>query len=194
MSNYEPDEFDKLASERKLVGVHLKMQTKRKWWVWLLLVSLVALGLGVITVQVLDWYKGGSKHATTSVTTPTNTPSVVPSVAPSVAPSTAPAPAPTPEPKPDKAAAVRVLNGTGITGLAGAKQRVIQADGFTNLTIGNYRESNPEKTTVYYAQDNQKVTAVAVAKVLGLADTAVSQDTQLAKDGILVVLRQDVSH
>jgi hypothetical protein len=63
---------------------------------------------------------------------------------------------------------VLVLNAAGIGGLAGEQAQKLTAAGFTAVQTGNI-ESN-EDSTVYYASDEQLVTAQLVAQTLGLTE------------------------
>lgn len=87
----------------------------------------------------------------------------------------------------NKDAAVVVLNGTGVNGLAGGAVSKLQGDGFNNLRPDNAQGWQTEVTTVYFKPGNEG-TAKAVAKVLGV--NAVVESTDSVGD-ITVVLKSD---
>ena len=193
---YPEDEFDRLAQERVAVGAHRKANVKNKKWVALLAIVLITPALAWAFV-----YLGGAEtvqknvHAAPSVAAPTSaTPENTPTQA---SPDTgdekdekdAKAEV-TPEASADLTTEVRVLNGTSTTGLAAGKQDTLKAQGFSNVTADNYNGgSSPTVSTVYYANDSDKVTAEKVASVLGISDIVQNASAVAGGKGIVVVLR-----
>ncbi|HLS04502.1 MAG TPA: LytR C-terminal domain-containing protein [Actinomycetales bacterium] len=94
---------------------------------------------------------------------------------------------PEPEAPPvNREVAVRVLNATGISGLAGIGAERVQADGFASVVADNYTGGGTRpQSVVKYSQEDLKPTAEQVAQVLGIGD--VVEDPE-AGDGIIVEL------
>lgn len=68
----------------------------------------------------------------------------------------------------DRSAAVRVLNNSMVSGLAGDTAEELGNKGWTNTATGNYAGSNIANTTVYYGDSSSdKEAAEAVADDLG---------------------------
>ncbi|MET8650026.1 LytR C-terminal domain-containing protein [Nocardia aurea] len=81
-------------------------------------------------------------------------------------------PATTPAPPPaaavDRTVPVRVLNNSVVAGLASRTASQLQADGWTNVSSGNYASGNIAKTTVYYGDSpGEREAALAIAQELG---------------------------
>ncbi|WP_109529002.1 MULTISPECIES: LytR C-terminal domain-containing protein [Nocardia] len=81
-------------------------------------------------------------------------------------------PATTPPPPPaaavDRTVPVRVLNNSVVAGLASRTASQLQADGWTNVSSGNYASGNIAKTTVYYGDSpGEREAALAIAQELG---------------------------
>ena len=81
---------------------------------------------------------------------------------------------------------VTVLNAANVSGLAASQSKKLEAGGFTKVTPTNGSGTGVKATTVFYATDAQKVTADAVAQLLGI--TTVTKSPTQAKSGITVVL------
>jgi hypothetical protein len=88
----------------------------------------------------------------------------------------------------DLAASVRVLNDTAPGGEAGRGASALSDAGFTTTTAGNYPgDSGLTATSVWYT-DGYRDTALAVAKVLGIPDDRVIENT--TTQGVInVILR-----
>ncbi|MEV0711436.1 LytR C-terminal domain-containing protein [Nocardia aurea] len=94
-------------------------------------------------------------ETTTATTAPTTT----------AAPTT---PAPPPAAAVDRTVPVRVLNNSVVAGLASRTASQLQADGWTNVSSGNYASGNIAKTTVYYGDSpGEREAALAIAQELG---------------------------
>lgn len=87
----------------------------------------------------------------------------------------------------NKAAAVQVLNGTGVNGLAGGAVGKLQAAGFSNLAPDNAVGWQTEVSTVYFKPGNE-ATAKEVATTLGIGN--VLESDQSTGD-VTVVLKGD---
>ncbi|WP_216917339.1 LytR C-terminal domain-containing protein [Nocardia noduli] len=76
--------------------------------------------------------------------------------------------APPPAEALDRAVPVRVLNNSVVAGLASRTASQLQADGWTNVSSGNYANGNIAKTTVYYGDSpGEREAALAIAQQLG---------------------------
>lgn len=82
-----------------------------------------------------------------------------------------------------------MLNGAGVSGLAGRTQERLAGVGWTAVEAGNYQSAQPEVSTVYYANADLADEAQAIADELGI--TPVSELGDIAS--ITVVLRSDFS-
>lgn len=189
MSEYPPDEFDQLASAGGPVGVHRpKAGVGAKIAApFIVFVLAGALAWGV------SWYlwtqSGGEGPPPLGpIATPTITLTEVTGVPEEPTASATPTASPSPSetaPPIDLATPVAVLNGAGISGLAGAQAEELTAAGFTSVTAGNLTGAKPAANTVRYTDPSQASTAAQVASVLGIA--AVEQGSTTA-GGIDVLL------
>ena len=92
-------------------------------------------------------------------------------------------------PAPDLAAAVTVFNAAKVSGLASETAARLTAAGYTAVATGNHDGAGVDGTTVFYADEPQRVTAEAVAAALGITKVQVSASE--AAEGIAVVLESD---
>lgn len=180
------------------MGVH----RKRKRILWAIAVPLlifIAAGVLAYGVVVYLWRAQGNEGippidnapratatATLAATTDaTESPTASPSV--SATPSVTPSPTPTVEPV-QFDAAVSVLNGAGIAGIAGTNQAKLESAGFTAATAGNVTGTKPSENTVRYSDVGLESTAAKVAEVLGISNI----ERGVVSDGdITVVLVTD---
>lgn len=204
--NYPKDEFDQLGANRAPQAVH---RAPRPWWrVWGPLIAVVILVpiLAFALIRALTSDDNteadptpttGSSASETAGAEETDGTSTEPSADASTEEST---PEPTEEestPEPteeatteaplDYATPVSVLNGAGVSGLAGRTQERLVAAGWTAVEAGNYQSGQPEVSTVYYANAELADAAAAVAAELGI--TPVTELADVAS--ITVVLRSD---
>jgi hypothetical protein len=94
------------------------------------------------------------------------------------------------DPEPDKTVKVTVLNNTGTSGLAKAGQAKLEGDGWNVVAIGDHKpRGSVPTTTVFYATEEQKVTAEAIAQAIGVG--GVEESSEIAGDDITVVLSTD---
>lgn len=185
--DYEPDEFDEIASQGGPVGVH---RAPRPWWTRLLppLIAAVLAGLVALVIVVVLWNQdivGPDANATPTVTvTPEPEPTPEPTVsATSVEPELSPSPEPelseeepeptqTEEPEPViiQDAQIHVRNGANIQGLAAEQQAVLEAAGYTNLEANNISSSliPGGANVVTYSDERLADTARDVAEALGI--------------------------
>ena len=88
----------------------------------------------------------------------------------------------------DLTAYVRVINDRGPAGEAARGQATLEAEGFTNVSAETFPGvSGVETNTVWYAEGNRD-TAEAVAAVLGIDETEITQQVLRSGD-VLVVIR-----
>ncbi|WP_088281542.1 LytR C-terminal domain-containing protein [Kineosporia sp. A_224] len=167
----------------------------------------VAVAVVVVGVVLLAWTLFGGSGGGTTTAEPAGGVSSA-AVQPSASkPATKPAPAKTPSPAAsepsqeptqepssapastvDKTLKIVVRNSTSTGGLARGAASKLTAKGWTiNGIPDNYRPTIP--STVFYADDSQKASALAVAKVLSI--DLVKQDADMASKGITAVLGSD---
>ncbi|WP_158274505.1 LytR C-terminal domain-containing protein [Cellulomonas sp. WB94] len=193
---YPPDEFDAADDHDGPRGVH---RSPRTTWskVWPFLVVLVvfpALAYGLVTwISNSDTGLGGaiSGLGATGTTEPTDTATdaatgTATDTAPPADTATSEAPVAPPAATPDLTSPVVVLNAANVSGLAASQTKKLEAGGFTKVTASNGTGTGVKATTVFYATEDQKVTADAVAQLLGISTVELS--TTRAKDGITIVL------
>lgn len=191
---YPDDEFDATDPATPL-GVHRAPRTWwSRWWpfVVVVLVAPVLAFLAVTYAADQDTPSSGSNDNPTTSAPPTSeepsssetasTPAEEPAETPEETPSEEPAA------EPDTAAGVLVLNGSGISGLAGRTGEDLESAGFTNVSTGNY-SGDLDASTVFYASEELRATADLVAQTIGV--DAVELDPAEAGDAITVVLITD---
>lgn len=185
--DYPEDEFDVLARERVPQGVHRSPRPAWRAWLPFLVVLIAAPLLAIGLVRLVsggDDSPSVAEPTSSAETTTESTPE------PEATPEPEPEPEPTPEPEPlDQAVAVQVLNGAGVSGLAGRTVEVLVAAGWTAVEPGNYTSAEPSSSTVFYASPELADEAAAIAQQLGIEPV-----TELADvSSIVVVLRPDFS-
>ncbi|MCL1871146.1 MAG: LytR C-terminal domain-containing protein [Promicromonosporaceae bacterium] len=197
---YPPDEFDVRGPDDSPVGVH---RAPRSRWssVWpFLLVAVIAIAVAVGGVHFLSNSGGGTADATgtTQSAPPTDkasTPAADASPSPTDAATEQPA-APTTPAAPDLStliaaantgANIRVLNDGGPAGEAAKGQAALKAKGFTNATATNWPGgASPQVTSVWF-NAGKSDTAAAVAAVLGIPSSNVSQQTLRQGDVVVII-------
>lgn len=176
MPSYPVDEFDNAASERGPIGVHRKRKSVAMAIITPFLVFIGAGALAYGVVVYLWTADGGSGLPPLGdIAAPTITETVV--IGPtddlstiSPTPTASPSPTPTATAEPIHFdAAVVVLNGAKIGGLAGTNSAKVTAGGFTAVTAGNISANLPAANTVRYADPVFQTTAQQVATLLGIA-------------------------
>ena len=86
-------------------------------------------------------------------------------------------------------AVVRVLNDTGPSGEAARGTAALQGHGFTTVEAANYPgDSGLAASSVWYAGENYRDTALAVARVLGVPEDRVTEHS-LPQGNINVIIR-----
>lgn len=86
----------------------------------------------------------------------------------------------------NKAAAIRVVNATHITGHAAQKATLLKNAGYTQVTATNPNGTLPKQTVVWYQNAADKATAQDIAKVLGI--TNVQHATDIRTPIVVVLL------
>lgn len=194
------DQFDQMAQNHSRAGAHRVQKKSHKWIIALVLVvvlsPLVGIGIGTLmsmmrtgaapaaqTAQSTGAVQGTSGQ-TNSATQGKKAPDSAASANDNQAGAGAAAPAAV-----NLGAKISVLNGTGKDGLAARNAEKLTAAGFTSVTTGDYRETDPEQSAIYYHSSELKATAQKVAAEIGI--TALQEDAAKAHDaaGIVVVLR-----
>lgn len=157
---------------------------------------LVFIGAGALAygVVVYLWAQDGGTGLPPlgEITAPTITQTMVTGVTedpstPTPSPSASPSPTPTATAEPvHREAAVTVLNGSGIKGLAGKSADSLTAQGYTAVTAGNISGTKPAANVVRYADPLFETTARDIASVLGIA-TVEAGDASGANVAVLLV-------
>ncbi|WP_156156052.1 LytR C-terminal domain-containing protein [Demequina maris] len=189
---YPRDEFDEIAESGGPVGVH---RAPRPWWTIIVVpvVVFVAAGLLAFGLAQFLWDTGSGSEASASPSASASA-SAEPSASASASPSASasasaepsesatPEPSETAEPEPviDYDAPTAVLNGTGVSGLAGEKATILTDAGFTDVSAANLT-ARPSANVVIYDSEERADTAQEVADLLGI-DTVEFGDTETLAD------------
>ena len=91
--------------------------------------------------------------------------------------------------KADKTIPLVVLNSLNVSGLAGKYQRELEGKGWTVERIDDATQKDLSVTKIYYQDAEQKPTATALRKALGLGQ--ISEDPGINPGNLTVVLGQD---
>lgn len=197
---YPEDEFDAAPAEDAPIGVH---RAPRSWWSrWWPFVAVVVL-VPALTVVFVLWASswdgripgfGTSETPVASAPAQPETETPAESAAPSEPaveepPATEAPVEEVPPPAPDLDATVRVLNASGITGLAAGAAQDLEDAGFTSVETGNGNAGGSTATTIFYGTPELSATAQQVATTLGIAN--VVESAEVADDGVVVLLLRD---
>lgn len=68
----------------------------------------------------------------------------------------------------DTSTPVRVLNSTGIAGLAASAASDLEAEGWTDITAATYEGTPVDDSVVYYKTTDDQAEATEVARILGI--------------------------
>ena len=190
---YPQDEFDELKGG-VAVGAHRRVT--RGWVRAAALVATVAvstaaayLGVWVLfnraDIPILRDVWGGNEAPSESAfvtITPTETASESPSPTTSVSPS----PSETVEIR--FGTSVRISNDANIDGLASKISDVVEADGFTNVSVANWSGVSPPGSTIRYENGESYDTAAYLGELLGIGSISEGGTDGVA---IQVILRED---
>ncbi|SEI82261.1 LytR cell envelope-related transcriptional attenuator [Arthrobacter sp. yr096] len=192
MTKYARDEFDQVPQNTSRQGVHRDAQDTARPTLWpVLTVGAVALVLGLAAYLILPNLGLVAPNASSSVSTPAPqqtdaSPSAAPSES-SSAPSGEPSPGTSPSDVPsattsaapvDKTTPVAVYNGAGTAGLAGRVAGLVQGDGWTLSTVGNWGGLPQQTSVIFYNAPEQKINAEALGALLGIQSIVESPEVQ----------------
>jgi hypothetical protein len=196
---HSEDEFDALGADRTPQGVHRAQQSRWRQLLPFILVIILAPTLAFGAVRLLSGGFGGGDDPTGAPTTTTDAGEPTPTDGATEEPTTTqPTEEPTEEPTDEPGAepadldrdlSVYVLNGAGISGLAGEAAEVLTEDGWTTVTPDNYSRQLPTASAVFYTSEDMAEEAAAVGELLSVTDLI--EDSSAASNGIVVVLRDD---
>lgn len=192
MTKYPRDEFDQVPETSDRHGVHrARMATPKSNGLGLIILAAVlALAVGALSFFVLPLL--GTGGPSTPVAGPTSTPAATASASPSATEqetesaeaeaTTKPSDEPTPEPtdeatdEPTEEAAavnkqdpVMILNGAGVSGLAGTVSQTVQNDGWTIAVVDNWGGAPLAGSVIFY-NPGQEANAQALGELLGITE------------------------
>ena len=212
MSAYPEDELDVAGRDRSPEGVHREV---RPVWRMLLPYALVVVLVPLLALGAFQLIQGGDggeePTAAPETTQPTDDAngadngedgdngeeSPAPEETDTDVPESPEVEETTPETDEDELPAdvitsttISVLNGAGISGLAGEAAAQLQERGFTAVTATDYTAGSPADTTLYYRHSGLAATAEAVGSELGITNlvelASATQNVEIA-----IVLRAD---
>ncbi|WOH19631.1 LytR C-terminal domain-containing protein [Paenarthrobacter sp. GOM3] len=192
MTKYARDEFDQVPQNTNRQGVHRDAQETARPTLWpVLTVGAVALVLGLVAFLILPNLGVVGPSASSNVSTPAPQQT---DASPSAAPSES-APAASGEPSPeaspsnvpsetpsstavDKTTPVAVYNGAGTAGLAGRVAGLVEGDGWTLSTVGNWGGLPQQTSVIFYNSPAQKANAEALGALLRIQSIVESPEIQ----------------
>ncbi|WP_277050494.1 LytR C-terminal domain-containing protein [Ruania albidiflava] len=197
---YDEDEFDALGADRVPVGVHRRPVP---WWRHALpfvAVLILAPLLAFVVVQVWSQESDQVADPTPEVTAPADegsgadegsdgedaTGSEETTGGPE---SESPTEEETTADDLDRDLGVWVLNGAGVSGLAGEAAARLQEDGWTNVEAADYSHELPTDSAIFYTTADMAEEAEAIGEELGIS--TLYEDPQAASNGVVIVLRPD---
>ena len=200
---YPVDEFDRLASDRKVRGAHRRPESNRKWWIALVV---ILVGAPLLGWALVNWAGHtpdstackGSESTAIVTDSPTVAPTPTATAEPTAMQTTETAePQETEEPlaEADLSTPIQVRNASLIAGHAAAMQQELYDAGYTNVGADNYPDTSPEVSQVYYPDASYEATALAVAEALGIpadADHVIEGGGTEGTGVIVVVLAGDL--
>ncbi|MGJ3189446.1 LytR C-terminal domain-containing protein [Paenarthrobacter sp. FR1] len=194
MTKFARDEFDQVPQNTNRQGVHRDAQETARPTLWpVLTVGAVALVLGLVAFLILPNLGLVAPSASSNVSTPAPqqtgaSPSAEPTEASSdPAASGEPSPETTPSDVPsetasaapvDKTTPVAVYNGAGTAGLAGRVAGLVEGDGWTLSTVGNWGGVPQQTSVIFFNAPAQKANAEALGALLGIQAIVETPDVQ----------------
>lgn len=187
MTKFARDEFDQVPQNTTRQGVHRDAQETARPTLWpVLTVGAVALVLGLVAFLILPNLGLVAPSASSSVSTPAPqqtdaSPSTEPTASGEPSPETSPSdvPSETPSAAPvDKTTPVAVYNGAGTAGLAGRVAGLVEGDGWTLSTVGNWGGVPQQTSVIFYNAPGQKANAEALGALLGIQAIVETPDVQ----------------
>ena len=192
MTKYPRDEFDQVPETSDRHGVHrARMATPKSNGLGLIILAAVlALAVGALSFFVLPLLGTGgpSTPADGATSTPAATASASPSATEQKSPraeaeaTTKPSAKATPEPTDeatdeptDEASAVNkqdpvmILNGAGVSGLAGTVSQTVQNDGWSIAVVDNWGGAPLAGSVIFY-NPGQEANAQALGDLLGITE------------------------
>lgn len=206
MTKYARDEFDRVPETSTRQGVHRAVAESRRGRRLgsILTVGAAALAVGLVaflflpklgfssagdTMAVSAGQGGSSAAASPAATASTPAPSSpgtstpAPPGAASVSPEAGATPSASATPSAaaviDKTQPVGVFNGTTTAGLATRVGGTVSTAGWTIGTLGNWGGAPQQRSVIYYGGAEQKGSAEALGKLLGIPTVMESADFQL---------------
>jgi hypothetical protein len=193
MTKFARDEFDQVPQNTNRQGVHRDAQETARPVLWpVLTVGAVALVLGLVAFLILPNLGVVGPSASSNVSTPApqqstdTSPSAAPSEpaptasgepSPEASPSNVPSATPSSAPV-DKTIPVAVYNGAGTAGLAGRVAGLVQGDGWTLSTVGNWGGLPQQTSVIFYNSPAQKANAEALGTLLRIQSIVESPEIQ----------------
>ncbi|MCF3138947.1 LytR C-terminal domain-containing protein [Paenarthrobacter sp. AR 02] len=192
MTKFARDEFDQVPQNTNRQGVHRDAQETARPALWpVLTVGAVALVLGLVAFLILPNLGVVGPSASSNVSTPAPqqtdaSPSAAPSEpaptasgepSPEASPSNVPSATPSSAPV-DKSIPVAVYNGAGTAGLAGRVAGLVQGDGWTLSTVGNWGGLPQQTSVIFYNSPAQKANAEALGTLLRIQSIVESPEIQ----------------
>lgn len=190
---YPKDEFDEPPAPGQPVGVHLP---RRGTWDRLRAFVIVLVIAAVLAYGIVWWFSTQTTDKDDAAA-PTTT-SAAPVEPTDAATTDEGAEEPTDEPTDeetteeadelDRSVAIRVLNSTNVSGLAGTAAGALVDDGWSGAEAANFTGTPPSVTSVWYQSEEYADEADAIAESLGVAE-ATLVDTLVGP--VSVILRPD---
>lgn len=190
---YPKDEFDEPPAPGQPVGVHLP---RRGTWDRLRAFVIVLVIAAVLAYGIVWWFSTQTTDKDDAAA-PTTT-SAAPVEPTDAATTDEGAEEPTDEPTDeetteeadelDRSVAIRVLNSTNVSGLAGTAAGALVDDGWSGAEAANFTGTPPSVTSVWYQSEEYADEAEAIAESLGVAE-ATLVDTLVGP--VSVILRPD---
>lgn len=189
---YPKDEFDEPPAPGQPVGVHLP---RRGTWDRLRAFVIVLLIASLLAYGIVWWFSTQTTDKDDAAAPTTSAAPVEPTDAATTDEGTE---EPTDEPTDeetteeadelDRSVAIRVLNATNVSGLAGTAAGALVDDGWSGAEAANFTGTPPSVTSVWYQSEEYADEAEAIAESLGVAE-ATLVDTLVGP--ISVILRPD---
>ncbi len=181
MASFPKDRFDEIPDDLQRVGAHRAPRHSGRAWIWIAWSALAAAVLVAIGIFGLNLLNGNSTFKSTITGAGTPTPTATPT----------PSPTPTIVPTVNPSLNVTVLNGTDEDGLATAFAQALKSAGWAKVITANATQTDYTQTTVYYSTANNQAAALAIAKLIPGATTAMTQDYVETGADLTVVLGTD---
>jgi len=161
----------------------------------LIALAIVFGGLGAFSMSGSSSASSGSGTSTAAASSRAPAGSAVAAPSSAAAVVTPPSPPTTttaPSGAVDKSLPVTVLNNSTIHGLAVTFEKKLQANGWTDISTGNYPKAVLATTTVFYgATAGEQAAAEAIATELGATAAPKSQGVGIPTSGVVVIVTSE---